>query len=116
VPWKRAFWRSSVRACPCTSRPLCCSTPRLLDKSAWAYSINSSGQVVGWRDTAVRSNDHAFIYANGTMTDLNKLLAGSIKSSGVILTTTLGINDAGQITGVATVNGHARAYLLTPNI
>jgi probable HAF family extracellular repeat protein len=84
--------------------------------NAWAYGINSSGQVVGWGDTAVRSNDHAFIYANGTMTDLNKLLPGAVKSSGVILTTAFGINDLGQVTGVATVNGHAHAYLLTPII
>jgi probable HAF family extracellular repeat protein len=83
--------------------------------NAWAYSINSSGVVVGWGDTAVRSNDHAFIYANGTMTDLNKLLPGSVKSSHVILTTATGINDLGQITGVATVDGHAHGYLLTPD-
>ncbi|HZK74725.1 MAG TPA: hypothetical protein VFD88_12060 [Clostridia bacterium] len=82
--------------------------------NAWAYSINSSGVVVGWGDTAVRSNDHAFIYANGTMTDLNKLLLGSVKSSHVILTTATGINDLGQITGVAAVDGHAHGYLLTP--
>jgi probable HAF family extracellular repeat protein len=82
--------------------------------NSWAYGINSSGQIVGWGDTAVRSNDHAFIYANGTMTDLNKLLTGSVKSSGVILTTAYGINDKGQIVGHATVNGHAHAYLLTP--
>jgi probable HAF family extracellular repeat protein len=82
--------------------------------NAWAYSINSNGVVVGWGDTAVRSNDHAFIYANGSMTDLNKLLPGSVKASGVILTTATGINDVGQITGVATLNGHAHGYLLTP--
>jgi probable HAF family extracellular repeat protein len=82
--------------------------------NAWAYSINSSGVVVGWGDTAVRSNDHAFIFAKGTMTDLNKLLPGSVKSSHVILTTATGINDLGQITGVATVDGHAHGYLLTP--
>lgn len=82
--------------------------------NTWAYGINSSGQIVGLGDTAVRSNVHAFIYANGTMTDLNKLLTGPAKASGVVLTTAYGINDAGQIVGHATVNGHAHAYLLTP--
>jgi probable HAF family extracellular repeat protein len=82
--------------------------------NSWAYGINSRGEIVGWGDTAVRANDHAFIYANGTMTDLNKLLSGSAKSSGVILTTAYGINDEGQIVGHATVNGHAHGYLLTP--
>lgn len=81
--------------------------------NTWAYSINSSGQIVGWGDIAYMSYDHAFIYSNGRMTDLNKLLTGAARSS-VVLTTAYGINDMGQIVGVATVDGHAHGYLLTP--
>jgi probable HAF family extracellular repeat protein len=31
-----------------------------------------------------------------------------------VLTATFGVNNKGQIVGVAAVNGHAHAYLLTP--
>jgi probable HAF family extracellular repeat protein len=81
--------------------------------NSYAYSINSSGEIVGWSET-VDFNAHAFLYANGRMTDLNKLLPGSVRSSGVVLTAAYGINDKGQIVGHATVSGHAHAYLLTP--
>jgi len=82
--------------------------------NSFAYDINSSGQIVGYADTAVRSNDHAFIYEAGVMTDLNKLLPGSVKSGGVVLTAAYGINDAGQIVGAAIVGGQRHGFLLTP--
>jgi probable HAF family extracellular repeat protein len=37
-----------------------------------ASDINASGQVVGWADTGNRY-DHAFLYNNGTMTDLGSI-------------------------------------------
>ena len=45
------------------------------------------------------------------MLDLNNLIA---PSSGWILNTANGINDAGQIVGNGTINGYTRGFLLTP--
>lgn len=79
-----------------------------------AYSINASGLAVGYAETAVRGNDHAVAFTGGRVIDLNSFLPGSAKSAGVVLTTAYGVNDAGQIVGVATIGGHLRGYLLTP--
>jgi probable HAF family extracellular repeat protein len=79
---------------------------------SFGYGINSRGDVVGYSE--VRGGDHAFIYTDGAMTDLNKLLTGSVRASGVTLTAAYAINNAGQITGVAIVNGHRHGFLLTP--
>src|ERR1051325_3115076 len=78
---------------------------------SFGYGINSGGDIVGYSE--VRGGDHAFIYSQGVMTDLNKLLAGSVKAT-VVLTAASAINDAGQITGVAVIDGHRHGYLLTP--
>ena len=44
-----------------------------------ANGINASGQVVGDADTSSGDN-HAFLYSNGTMTDLGTLPGGSESS------------------------------------
>ena len=80
--------------------------------NSFAYGINSHGDIVGYAE--VRNGDHAYIYSDGVMTDLNKLLPGSAKSTGVVLTAAYAINNSGQVTGVASVNGHRHGYLLTP--
>lgn len=62
--------------------------------------INSSGQVVGWREVA--GTDHAFVWEKGIMTDL----PGPSRA--------FGINDEGQVVG-DTGSGHSRrATLWTP--
>jgi uncharacterized membrane protein len=64
-------------------------------------AINDSGQVVGGYD----------IYANGTMTDLNSLIAAN---SGWTLINAEGINNSGQIVGYGTNPlGQTDAFLLT---
>jgi probable HAF family extracellular repeat protein len=78
---------------------------------SFAYGINSRGDIVGY--SGVRDADHAFVYANGAMTDLNKLLPASVKST-VVLTAAYAINNAGQITGIAVIGGHRHGFLLTP--
>ena len=78
---------------------------------SFGYGINSGGDIVGYSE--VRGGDHAFIYSQGVMTDLNRLLAGSVRAT-VVLTAAYAINDAGQITGVAVIDGHRHGYLLTP--
>ena len=69
-----------------------------------AGGINASGQVVGWADIA--GADHAFLYSNGTMSDLGTL-GGTISRA-------YGINTNGQVIGESTdANGNGRAFLYT---
>jgi probable HAF family extracellular repeat protein len=86
-------------------------------------SINDSGQVTGYGDTSTaeepvpQQTTHAFVYSNGTMTDLGTLGVAGGYSSG------LGINDAGAVVGGAGLYGGAHPFLymhgtmtdLTPN-
>lgn len=67
-----------------------------------ALGLNDNGQVVGI------SNESAFLYTGGVMSDLNNLIC----STGVTLHTALGISDDGKILAADTDQGHL--YLLTP--
>ena len=57
-----------------------------------ATGINSSGDVVGFSGTP--TGDHAFLWHNGTMTDLGTL-------GGSCCSTAYGINDSGTVVGVS---------------
>ena len=65
-----------------------------------AYGINDAGQVVGVSNTATGAS-HAFITgANGVgMTDLNAL----VSQGGVVLLDARGINNHGQVAGIALI-------------
>jgi probable HAF family extracellular repeat protein len=82
------------------------------DSSATAYAINSSGEVVGYSRGV--SPQRAFLYRNGTMTDLNTLLP---PNSGWQLQAATAINDSEQIVGYGLLNGQGipRGYLLNLN-
>jgi len=55
------------------------------------YALNDEGDVVGWSSTSAGFDD-AFLYHNGTISDL-----GTLGGSGI--TVAYGINNAGQIVG-----------------
>lgn len=68
--------------------------------SSEAFAINNWSMIVG--AARINTSTHAFLYANNTMTDLNKLvrLTRVGRERGfVTLTTATGINDLGQIVG-----------------
>jgi probable HAF family extracellular repeat protein len=74
-----------------------------------AEDINDAGQIVGWMAT---SNQRAYLYENGVATDLNTLVTAG---SGLTLAQARGINNAGQIVGVAyDAAFRSHAFLLTP--
>jgi probable HAF family extracellular repeat protein len=76
-----------------------------------AIGINSQGQIVG--STGNSALDHAFIFSNGTITDLNALIP---QDSSLVLNSAVSINDLGEITGYATDStGNIHEYLLTPS-
>lgn len=75
-----------------------------------ANGINNRGQVVG-RSIAANGEDHAFIWSNGFMSDLNDQIP---QASGWTLIEAESINGGGQIAGYGIVNGQTHAFLLTP--
>jgi probable HAF family extracellular repeat protein len=78
-----------------------------------ATAINAAGDIVGVaQGPGPESFDHAFLYRDGSMYDLNSALPSDLE--GVVLTTAYGITDTGQIVGGATVDQHSHAFLLTP--
>jgi len=82
------------------------------------YAVNDAGQVVGWStysENGVAKGNRAFLYQNGTMTDINTLLSAG---SGLVLENALAINNRGQITAFGTRTEGEKTYqgywLLTP--
>jgi probable HAF family extracellular repeat protein len=77
-----------------------------------AFSINDSEVVVGYGNI-FNNAAHAMIWTSSTgMEDLNALIPAD---SGWVLVNANAINNAGQITGYGTKNGHNHAFLLTPS-
>jgi probable HAF family extracellular repeat protein len=83
------------------------------DDAAAAYSVNSTGQIVGFSGNNNGLVSHAFLFENGSMKDLNNLVDGL--PSGWSLTYASGINDYGQICGEGTTpEGPPHAFALSP--
>jgi probable HAF family extracellular repeat protein len=90
--------------------------PTLGGDHADAFDINAAGDIVGYAqlpsEGAWPGVDHAFLYRDGTMVDLNDLLEPG--SPDVELMMAEAIGDDGAIVGTAIVDGHRHAFLLTP--
>ena len=89
--------------------------PSPYNRASTAYGINDSGQVVGYcygngSSLNIYGGDttHAYLYSNGTMTDLNTLVPAPYNdSSGA-----LHINNSGQVVGSASdFSGNSHAFL-----
>ncbi len=81
------------------------------DESAYAFGVNSLGQVVG-RSGSGSAPGHAFLWQEGIgLLDLNDLIPAN---SGWELVVANAINDAGQIVGTGRVGGQLHAMLLEP--
>jgi len=78
-----------------------------------ATALNNAGVVVGSSASPLTpggTGGHAFVYADGVMTDLNALVA---PLAGWELTIASDINNAGQILGTACRDGSCASVLLT---
>jgi probable HAF family extracellular repeat protein len=76
-----------------------------------AFGVNDSSVVVGYGNIFTNA-PHAFVWtAAEGMKDLNFLIPAN---TGWVLINANAINNVGQITGYGTINGHNRAFLLSP--
>ncbi len=83
------------------------------DTISQANSINAWGQVVGSSSANTPTGiDHAFLYSNGKMHDLNDMIP---TNSGWVLSTATGINNRGQIVGSGLLNGVFNGFILSPD-
>ena len=79
-----------------------------------AYAINAAGDVTGMSDITGNAAEHAFIYTDGTMYDLNALLLPGSGVTDLTVANASNINDVGQIAAYGTIGGQQHALLLTP--
>lgn len=102
IGWDHAFWYRDETLI---------GLGTLGGRSGSAESINDYGQIVGYSETS-KNETRAFIYNNGTMTNLNTLIP---PNSNWTLNIASDINDKGQIVGYGkNPAGQTRAFLLTP--
>ncbi len=73
-------------------------------------AINDVDWIVG---TESGTTSHAFLWSNGTIIDLNTRLTASCAAW--TLNSATGINDAGYIVGLGTLNGKTHGYMLVPS-
>lgn len=71
---------------------------------SYAYGINDKGQVVGKSNAIYQGKCYAFVYSNGTMTNLGTM-------DGFSSSTALGINNSGQIVGSVSTHSTSQAFL-----
>ena len=98
------LWTSSL-----TGSTLDLLDPSLTHGNSRAYGVNSSGFVVGSYRVVGSSDNAAFLY-DGSLRDLNSLIAAPEWQ----LIEGAAINDLGQIVGTGHINGEQHAFLLDP--
>lgn len=76
--------------------------------SSEALGINNLRQVVGSSSLADNSTQHAFLWEEGNLIDLNSLINSA---SGWELTSALEINENGDIIGIGNFNGERRGFI-----
>lgn len=85
------------------------------EQAIFPAALNDAGMVVGTSVvTALVSPrvPHAFVWQNGSMVDLNRLIDGD--RDGWVLNKAVDINNQNQIVGQATRHGVPRAFIATP--
>jgi probable HAF family extracellular repeat protein len=80
---------------------------------SYAFGINNAAQIVGSSTTPGDTANHAFLYQNGSIYDLNTLVPSG---TGWVLESAFAINDFGQIAGTGTLNGVFSAFRLDPTL
>lgn len=83
---------------------------QLVGRGLLGNHLNNKGQVVGHTE-GKPERQSAFVWQNGTRTDLNSFLPDN---SGWTLREAVSINDRGQIVGTGMYQGQSHAFLLTP--
>jgi probable HAF family extracellular repeat protein len=103
------LWQNGVMTDLGTGGP----SPAGLDFRSAGFGINEEGLVVGGSCNEADNNCRAGLWQNGVMTDLNTLIPAG---SPLYLCFALGINDRGEIVGVAMQKrtGEFHAFLATP--
>jgi probable HAF family extracellular repeat protein len=109
VGWNRNAFTHDARAFLAT-RDAITELGTLGGAESRAAALNKSTDVVGSADT-IQGEQHAFLYRDGTMLDLNDLVQAG---SGFVLEEATGINDSGEIVGTGTIGGATHAFLLAP--
>jgi probable HAF family extracellular repeat protein len=79
-------------------------------QASLALAINDAGVVVGEADVA-DGTQHAFVWQQGRMADLNDLIP---PGGDLVLESARAINASGEIAGIGLRNGHDHAFLLRP--
>lgn len=85
--------------------------------ATFGNNINDKGQIVGWAYTTNGGGQHAFIYENGIIKDLNTLIDPVLRSPDageMLLENACDINSSGQIVVNGIYNNEQHAFLLTP--
>jgi probable HAF family extracellular repeat protein len=83
------------------------------DIGAFAWAINDAGEVVGQQQGAASGINHALLWKDGSVYDLNTLLDST--GAGWTLENAYGLNEAGHIVGYGSnAAGLVRAFELTP--
>ncbi len=83
------------------------------DTASYARSINSQGEIVG--DSESADQKRAFIYSNGQMLELDKLVTNLGEAGFASLDVAYGINNRGLIVGYGTAtDGRTIAFLAVP--